>query len=38
MSSLCRNGKLLSEIKIEKGSVAIEFFFYFFLSYHSVFY
>lgn len=30
MSSLYRNGKLLSEIKSEKGSVAIEFFFYFF--------
>ncbi|MCW2480013.1 tight adherence pilus pseudopilin TadF [Candidatus Symbiopectobacterium sp. NZEC135] len=29
MSSLCRNGKWLSEIKSEKGSVAIEFFFYF---------
>lgn len=30
MSSLCRNGKLLSEIKSEKGSVAIEFFSTFF--------
>lgn len=30
MSSPCGNGKLFSEIKSEKGSVTIEFFFYFF--------